>query len=174
MSEAARALEAGDLAVATRQMDAAARHIPEDCKLARDAASLNRAMLLFRQERSADALPLLRSLHAEKIVLQAEMAAAFESKDYEAFVEKAQSAAAGRRGTVDAFLMLASAYSCKYALTGAPEFQDLALRNLAEAKKAAGAPLTDIEQQIQYRLETREILSPEEFKRRYPRGWRGN
>ncbi|MGE5645073.1 MAG: hypothetical protein ACM336_04710 [Acidobacteriota bacterium] len=171
--QAARALDYGELALAVRLMNAAARHIPEDHALARDAASLTEAMRLMREERAAEALPLLLPFRARSIVLQAEMAAAFERKDYEAFVEKARAAAAVRPGTADAFLMLASADSCQYALTGEPQLKERALRSLAEAGRKAAGPLGEIEQQIKHRLETREILSPAEFRARYPRGWRG-
>lgn len=181
MKQAAKALEAGDFVEGARLMSSAARRIPEDPELAY-AATLARAMEFIRQERSAEALPLLLSFKAhyreprvlDSLIVQAEMAAAFERKDYDAFMDKAQSAAAGHPGTVDAFLMLASAYGCKYALTGELEYKNLTLHNLEQAKRIAGpesAALADIEQRLAHRLVTREILGPSEFKRRYPRGW---
>jgi hypothetical protein len=182
MKQAARALEAGDFVRASKLMDSASRHMPEEPQLAH-AASFSRALLLMERERAAEAVPLLQDFRAhyaepdavDALLARAETAAAFERRDYDAFLVKAQALSAGQPGSLDALLALTSAYACKYAITGQPEFKDLAWRSLGEAKRRAGPQgqmLADVGQRVEHRLATREILSPAEFNRRYPRGWK--
>jgi hypothetical protein len=69
---------------------------------------------------------------------------------------------------------LASAWACKHAQTGEPAFRERALECLEEAAKMAqGDPqFTEYEDRIRHRLDSREIITRDEFQRRFPNGWK--
>jgi hypothetical protein len=71
---------------------------------------------------------------------------------------------------------VASAYACKYAVTGTKEFRKQALEQLDRASKlvrpANAAEFRDYVTRIHHRLDTREVITRSEFHRRYPAGYR--
>ncbi|HXN48006.1 MAG TPA: hypothetical protein VN893_15270 [Bryobacteraceae bacterium] len=175
-----RAAQAGDFATAARLMQDAARRVPEAAEFG-DAGSFFQGIVFIQQDRDADAVPLLESYvsrhrdvtFAGDLLERARYGAAFDRKDYDAMLLKAQAIAARKPGTFDGAAALASAYACKYALTGQRQFKDFALQNLEAATKlGATAEVADITDRLEHRLATRQILSPAEFKKLFPNGWR--
>jgi hypothetical protein len=69
---------------------------------------------------------------------------------------------------------LASAYACKYAATGNEKFRKESLKRLDQARRLAGPkslPMQEYVERIQHRLDTRQILTREEFAKRFPSGY---
>ncbi len=177
---ARRAAAQGDLGAAAQAMEDASRLIPE-VKLD-GLASFYRGAALLQQDRATDALPFLTKAKAaapgvatiERMVVMAEQGAAFDAKDYDRFLDKSQELA--KQDPKDAFAegSVASAYACKYALTGSEEFRTQSLARLERAKALSTADPARFEEyaaRIRFRLETREIISKAEYDKRFPHGW---
>ncbi len=179
---AGRDLKTGQLDAALTRFESAARAVPESADLAAEINFL-KAIQLVQNDRSAEAVPLLRSYveaypgdpNAKQVLLQAEIGAAFEAGDYDAFLEKSQALAKQEPNDARAAAGVASAYACKYAAQGNEEFAAQARERLEAAGKLAPPADPDFEeysQRIRYRLATREIISRTEYHRRFPNGWR--
>src|SRR5262245_32875735 len=174
-----RAMRQGDVSGAAQWMEDASRLIPE-AKL-EGAAAFYRGAYLMQQDRSAEALAFLMKAKAatpgveaiEHAVALAEQGAAFDAKDYDTFLAKSQEMS--KRDPKDAFAVagVASAYACKYAVTGSEEFRTQSLAHLDKARAMSGADpaqFKDYEERIRYRLETREIINKAEYDKRFPQG----
>lgn len=161
---------------------AAAAQIPEVKELG-GMASFARGMKLLEEDQSAEAVQALNAARSSgcvpepvvaRLIAQAELGAAFDAKDYDTFLKLAQAYAAASPGDEMALASLASAYACKYAETGAEEYRNQSRQKLDEAARLAGADterLRDYRNRIDYRLDTREIISRKEFARRFPNGY---
>ncbi len=176
-----RALAAGDMTAAAVWMKAAASHVPEDRTLA-DLANFLEGMELCRQDRSGEAVPLLRRCGQalpeglktvrDKTLLHAESGAAFDSGDYEGFLAKQKKLLKQSPGDAQAIAGVASAYACKYAKSGKESDKQEALKLLESASQRSNGPeFEEYRQRILHRLYTREIIKQEEFHRRFPNGW---
>jgi tetratricopeptide (TPR) repeat protein len=181
--QASRLAKAGNYHEAAAKAESAAEHIPESEEI--KALSLCfRGADLMNDEKSSEAVKVLSELkdlnprfpHVEDALLQAEAAAAFDAKDYDTFLAKELESLKLRPNDPMARASVASAYACKYVQTGADDFKQKALEYLEKARSAPGAEaeggLAEYEQRIRYRLASREIVTREEFKRRFPNGWR--
>jgi tellurite resistance protein len=177
---AQRALTRSDLAAATREYEAAARHVPEDATLAATAAFFH-GLSLLQAEKEAEAVPLLKRAHSayprdkriEGILRQAEAGAAFEARDYSLFLEKEKAGAALDPRDPMAAAGVASALACQYAVSGDEASKSAALAQLRKASalaKGDRAAFEEYEARILHRLETREIISRAEYLRRFPSG----
>jgi hypothetical protein len=182
MRQASRAMEARRVEAAAALMASSSARVPESTDL-KDAAGFYRGLWLMTADKSAEALPLLRAYAAKypgdaaaELVLGAEMGAAFDAHDYDAFLAKAQEWAQRQKDNPIGVAGLASAYACKYAATQDESFRAQALELLHKAKASAGAQAAEIqeyEERTLYRLETRQIISPAEYKKRFPNGRKG-
>jgi len=178
-----RALNQHDIEKAADLSDAAARHIPEAPELGA-AANLYRGLVLLRDDKSAEALncfnkagqnPAAKGLGLVRFTLMAEAGVAFDGKNYDEFLRKQQAISALAPNDSVAVAGLASAYACKYAVTGSDEFRKTALKQLDQAHKLAGPSnqnLQEFNARIHHRLETREIITRQEYLRRFPSGYR--
>lgn len=173
-------LKSGNLERASARFNAAAQRVPEDPEL-RAAARYFQAVLLVNQERSAEAIPLLKEAVAIKpdspeytqAILQAEAGLAYEQKDYDRFLASEQTLAKQLPDDPIRALGVASAYACKFAATGEDSPKFMAERQIEAASKLKGADgpvFAEYVDRIRYRLETREIISRNEFLRRFPKG----
>ena len=107
---------------------------------------------------------------------QALIGKAFDEKDYDSMLASALEIAERYPQVDGSHALLASAYACQYAVSGKPEFREQALRTLEKARSLispedSGSGLHDYEQRIMHRLESREIITPDEFALRFPDGW---
>lgn len=171
--EAKRAMQRGDFDAHVTLIQTAAALVPEDRDLS-VAATLAQAMQFMQQDRAAEALPLLRQIQQQvpadptikRFVLIADAAAAFDRKDYDHFLAVEQEQMALVPNEPSAVAGVASAFACKYAVTGNPEFKQQALELLEKAKKLAppGSPeFADYEARIRFRIDTRRIISKKEY-----------
>ena len=161
---------------------AAAALVPESRPL-EDQADLFRAIDFMQQDKSAEALALLKLLQSRNhdprlapLIFEAEMGVAFDRQDYDAFLAKAREKAERTPGDIMAKASVASALACKYAATGDQRFAREAADALTEAQGLAGADtpeFADYEDRIRFRLATRQIVNSAEFDRRFPKGWHG-
>jgi tetratricopeptide (TPR) repeat protein len=182
MQRALRALKSGNVERAVALFDEAAERVPDEPGL-QALARYFRALMLVGQERSAEAIPLLKEALAinpneptlAAALLQAEAGLAYEQKDYDRFLEVEQTVAKKQPDNPIAALGVASAHACRYAATGDEAAKDLAERQIESASKMKGAEGPEFAEyldRIRYRLETREIISRNEYLRRFPNGRR--
>lgn len=180
MQRGLRNLKAGNLDRAVERFNAASERVPDEPQL-RALARYFQAMQMVNQERSGEAIPLLKealSIEPDNegfslALMQAEAGQAYDEKDYDRFLEAERTLAKRQPDEPMAALGIASAYACKYAATGDGESKDLAERQIETALKMKGAEGTAFEEyldRIRYRLETREIISRGEYVRRFPNG----
>jgi len=176
-NRAGRAYQAGDIDMAASLMTAAAMHVPE-CRAHQQEALLLQAIQLLAQDKSEEALPLLRQCAqygphkaCDYFLADAEAGAAFNRKDYAKFLEHSRVLAKMEPNDDTAALQVASALACKYAVTGEERFKLEALQATEQASglKHGSRPHFDYYvRRIQHRLNTREIITRKEFDRRFP------
>ena len=180
MLRGVRELQNENLERAVSLFNAAAEQVPEEPEIGAVARYFN-AALLVNQERSAEAIPLLKEALAIKpdesaytlALLQAEAGLAYEQKDYDRFLIAEQTLAERQPDDPIAALGIASAHACKYAATGEEAPRALAERQIEAASKMKGADgpaFAEYLDRIRYRLDTREIISRGEYLRRFPNG----
>jgi tetratricopeptide (TPR) repeat protein len=141
----------------------------------------NQAAKLYKEKKWDDAARLMReaaSLYPESPMLaegadSAEGTAAFERKDYDGFVQVAERSLRARPNSPGSAGMLASALACKYAVSGDPAFQTRSEEMLTKARQLAASSPADLsrekefEERTRYRLQSREIIEPVEYNRRF-------
>ncbi len=183
MVRAGRKIATGDVDHAIPLMESAAGLVPEAEDL-RTEIQLFKAIQLVQQDKSAEAVPLLHAHtrqfpqdeFARQLLLQAEIGAAFDAKNYDEFLEKSRTLAEKQPDNPVAVAGVASALACKYVSTGDETFARQANERL-EAAKSLSPPdspeFAEYSQRIRYRLATRTIITRTEFKRRFPNGWSG-
>ncbi|HWR16974.1 MAG TPA: hypothetical protein VN577_19250 [Terriglobales bacterium] len=100
-----------------------------------------------------------------------EVGLAFDHKDYDKFLSLAQESYRTKPDSMST-AQVASALACKYAVTGEPQFRTDAEQMLAKARDLATDDTQTTEYQeyyerIMHRLDSREIISREEYNRKY-------
>jgi len=165
----------GKLEEADVKMNAAAKLVPDAGGMSR-ISSFFHGLVLLRQEHSAEALkaieqaspdlgqtPLYQQAH-----VSAMMGAAFERRDYDAFLEQSLELMKQDPNDVQGIAAAASAYACKFAETGEEKYRAMSLELLERSERDPNAKLMgDYAARTRYRLETREIISPIEYQRRF-------
>lgn len=172
----------GDLDRAVELSASAAERVP-DYKDYLAIADLFTAIALIRDDNCQGALNLLKP-HQDYLgdldvyrywLLRAEGAVAFDDQQYETFLAKALQAHKLTGDDFDAY-SVASAYACRYAVTGEAEHKTQALTWLAKFSAIADADPEELAlftQRIHHRLVTREIIDRQEFLQRFPNGYQG-
>jgi hypothetical protein len=174
---AGRAYAAGDIDTAADLMTAAAAHVPESTVHYQEALLLQGIQLLAN-EKTEEAVQRLRECSrygSHKVCdffrATAEAALAFDRKDYDKFLEHSRVLMKLHPQDDSAVAQVASALACQYAATGDPAFKAEAERVLAQAADLSHESQAGFDyyvRRIRHRLDTREILSREEFDRRFP------
>jgi len=156
--------------------------VPESTDLAA-AASMYRGLSLLKDDKNAEALkcfqtaafhPATQGPMLSQFTLMAEAAVAFDAKNYDEFLKKEEALVKLLPTESHAVAGVASAYACKYALTGNEKYRKESLKRLDQARKLAGPnnpEMQEFVQRIQHRLDTRQILKREEFQKRFPSGY---
>lgn len=169
-----------DFEQAAVSMISAADFVPESEDL-RLLAAYMEGRYFFWEDKPKKALEKLKlcvnrlpsEYGVDDIMLQAKMGVAFDTNDYDVFLACAKSFDEKYPNDFMSKATVASAYACKYAETGDENFQKQAFSTLEQARKtAADDPyFKAYENRIIHRLHTREIISPDEFSKRFPDGW---
>jgi tetratricopeptide (TPR) repeat protein len=147
------------------------------------AAAFCRGLALMGADQSAEAVPYFKKCAKfspddatlQRLVLEAEIGAAFDAKDYDLTLAKSQELNALVPDDSLVVTKVASAHASKYAATGDAEHRRKAEELLGQARQLPGfdAPeMRQYEERIRHRLETREIIPAEEYARRFPNGWK--
>jgi hypothetical protein len=175
-----RLVRAGQIEAAAQKFSVVARDIPEASDLATLSDFYN-GLSLLQQDKAAEAVQPLRDVvkkdasnqNALELLDLAEYSAAFDRQDWNGFLEKAAAIARRKPGSFDAAASLASAYACKYATSGTPEFRERSLVELDNVKRSVAdqTRVADILDRVEHRLATRQILTPSQFAKQYPKGW---
>jgi hypothetical protein len=178
------ALEDGQVERGMALYASAAARIPEMPELS-VLPNFFEAQKLIAEEMYDEGLDLLRRTRQfagpdmagvyRQVELQAEIGKAFDGKDYDAFLAFANEAAELAPDSPSALGGVASAYACKYAVSGDESFRRQSLEHLERARAMARADheeFKEYETRIQHRLHTREILSREQFYKEFPNGWK--
>ena len=178
------AMVAGDIEQGTAYFLSASRRIPENAELQAYGAFYE-GMLLLSQDKSAEALKVLQSCrgrvgdesYLDDLIMNARVGVAFEQGEYEEFLRLALMMNEKHKDDPIYVGQLASAYACKYAQTEDEQYKAMSLaaldysRTLASSKPEDKEYCAEYEQRILHRLYTREIISLNEFNKRYPNGW---
>ena len=173
------AMSEGDIDRAAALMTAAADHVPEASDLRLHADYLQ-GISLLQQDKCDEAVvhfqrcqQLPPDMGVRSLTLQAEMSAAFNKKDYDRFLDRSQEWLRELPQDRTAVAAVASAYACKYAVTGDRQFRNRAMEMLEKAEGMKDQPLEPTyAQRILHRLESREIIDHDEFVKRFPNGWK--
>lgn len=178
------ALEAQQVDRGVTLLAAAAERVPEVPELA-IIPNLFKAGQLIKDEKDTKALALLEQTRVppksglgamrRDVELQARLRLALQERHFDQFLELAQQLVALHPDESNALGAAASAYACKYAVTGDAQYRAQALDYWDRAKKEAGdqqEAMDEFESRLQHRLETREIPSRKRFMERYPNGWK--
>jgi tetratricopeptide (TPR) repeat protein len=173
------AMQEGDIDRAAALIADAADHVPESGDLRLHADYLQ-GISLLQQDKCDEALahfqhcqqlPPTSGIHS--LTTQAEIGAAFNKKDYDRFLEKAQELLQQTPQDRTAVAVVASAYACKYAVTGDRQFYDKAMEMLQKADGLKNeSDDSTYSERILHRLESREIIDRKEFEKRFPHGWK--
>ena len=109
---------------------------------------------------------------AAELVENCEASVAFQQEDYDKFFEISARIAARNPDTSGYVALLASAFACRYAVTGDPVLKARADEALARAESLIRnaeerAAFDEYAERIRHRIETREIITRSEYNRRF-------
>jgi len=179
-SKAAGALIRQDAGQAAERMRSALKRVPESRDLQAFSAFFDGVHYLH-QNRPEEALTSLEKCRhslpstfgVDTLILDAKAGVTFNAKDYDGFVVTAKQMVSKNPDFHYSHAMLASAYACKYAATNDMAFCEHAMAALDRARAIGGSDpsFKEYEQRILHRLSTQEIITAEEFHRRFPNGW---
>ncbi|MFQ5602751.1 MAG: tetratricopeptide repeat protein [bacterium] len=180
MSRSFESFDQGDLQKASALMSSAAQRVPESEDL-QMLAHYTEGLRLLYEGQSAEAQEeflmcgetLPEEYNLDVLILQAEKGARFDSQDYDGFLRASKELAKLYPDDAITIGSVASAYACKYAISNDEKFKVKALDWLSKAQQLAGddEDFREYENRIQFRLYSQEIISNDEFKRRFPNGW---
>ncbi len=170
----------GDISEASKQMASASDKVPESQDL-RLTAVYFRGILCLNEDKCREALDLLKQCEnnfhpdfgVDNLIIHARMGLAFDESNYDEFLSCAKIMCKKYPNETMNIASVASAYACKYVETGNEEYQTEALDNLSKAKKMANDDpnFREYEERILHRIDTKDIISREEFVKRYPAGY---
>lgn len=169
-----------DMGQAAERMRTARNRVPESPDLQAFSAFFD-GVVYLQQDRPKEALASLEkcrhrvptTLGVDILILQAKAGVAFDAKDFDGFLATAKKLISKEPDVHFSYAMLASAYACKYAVTSDTAFREQAMAALDRAKAMSGGnpSFKEYEQRILHRLSTQEILTPQEFHKKFPNGW---
>lgn len=170
LDQAKRAMAKGDIARAAELSARAARHAPSP--EATDFARLYQAYNLLMQHKDAEALPILESVHGRfrddalysGILVNTRANVAFDRRDFDAFLHNTLEMEKRRPADRAAVTFVASAYSCKWAVTGDDQWKQKAEAQLAKAEQLPPDKSAErMVRRIRHRFQTKTILTDAEY-----------
>jgi hypothetical protein len=177
-------IKAGDFATTAKLFKSAAEKVPE-VKGISAMASFYQGITFLKENKSVEALKLFNSCRAnipssfpiEEMIANAEVGVAFDNKDYDKFLAIATQLSEKYPDDPRNMAQISSAYACKYAVTGDEQFKKQSLEYLEKAKSMSQKKnglneFAEYEDRILYRLETRDIISRDDFKKKFHNGWK--
>ncbi len=181
LKQSYKAMAEGKIEKAVELANKASEKVPESRDL-KVVCVIHSGILALKNDNNEQALSLFESCrgavspeHLDPLVAQARIGLAFNNRDYDSFMTIAKKLSDRNPEVANYQAVLASAYACKYAVTGNQQYKDSSLECLAAVDKAyPNEPAKDkgYKQRIFYRLHTREIISTKEFQKKFPNGWK--
>ena len=169
-----------DMGQAAARVRTALSRVPESSDLQAFSAFFD-GVFYLQQDKSGEALASLEKCRrrlpstfgVDILILRAKAGVAFNARDYDGFLMIAKEMIVKKPEVHFTYAMLASACACKYAVTRDTAFHEQSMAALDRARAISGGDpsFKEYEQRILHRLYTQEILTPEEFHRRFPNGW---
>jgi hypothetical protein len=109
------------------------------------------------------------------LMLSFDAGAAYEKKDYDQFVARSEQYVKAEPNSPGAAGELASAYACKFAVTGDPAWKQKAEDLLEKSRQLSQSPddqkaFEEYAERTRYRLSSREIIDKVEYDRRFRAG----
>lgn len=173
----------GDYNSATNLMHLASIKVPEVEDI-RTLTSYFHGVDLLVKDSSAEALvefnkckdKLPTEYDLDLLINQAKIGKAFNQKDYKGFLEATLESFARDSTTAFSYASVASAYACIYADEGSENAKEKALFYLDKAKMLDENDEENKEyvNRIEHRIETKNIITRNEFVERFPNGWTKN
>ena len=162
---------------------AASEHVPDYAPFQKLAQFYRGAYLLQIEDKPKEALELILGVQkfyledrlVQAYVIWAEQYIAYQDKDYALFLKKAKAKMKLYPGDWLFAAQVASGHAYIYAATGDQRQKAECRKAIREAGKLApqDAPaVAEYYQRIEHRLDTREIISGEEFRERFPDGYK--
>lgn len=180
LKQSFKAVAEGELEKAVDLINKASQKVPESQDL-KKLYSFHSGMLALKNDNNEQALSLFEICresippeHLDPLIAQARIGLAYNNKDYDTFVVISKELSDKNPEESYYKAQLASAYACKYAVTGDQQYKDASLVCLAAVDKMPSEPSKrdpNYKQRILYRLQTREIISAADFHAKFPNGW---
>lgn len=168
-----------DVSNAAYFMTKAAEEVPETRDLVEMAAYF-RGIEFLSKDKSALALAefnkctdLGGDFHVNQLVLNAEVGAAYDKKDYPMFLKTSRAVLELDSTVAQSWAGVASAYACLYAQNGQDSLKQLSLQYLQKARKMddTSAISKDYTGRILYRIDSKQIISRDQFLKKFPNGY---
>lgn len=111
--------------------------------------------------------------HINELTLQAEMGSAFDKQDYQLFLTTAKAFLQLDTTKSQSWASVSSAYACLYAQNNTDTLRQQALTYISKAKAIddTSADAKDYYGIIQYRIDSRQIITREQYKQKFPNGY---
>ena len=179
LKKANQASEQKNVTGAADYMTRASKEVPEAQDVG-EMASYYTGIDLLTKDKSTQALKefdnckdLPPELHVNDLVLQAEMGSGFDKKDYKLFLTASKAFLKLDTTQAQSWAGVASAYACLYAQNNADSLKEQSLKyfNKARALDDTSAAAKEFYGRISYRLDTRQIISKEQYDQKYPKGY---
>jgi len=163
-------------------MERASANVPEVKEIGA-LANYFKAVDLLQKDKSTEALAVLDNckdlppdFHINQLVLQAEMGSGFDKKDYNLFLTSSKALLQLDSTKADAWASVSSAYACLYSQNGTDSTKALSIRylNRSKALDDTSADAKEYIGRILYRLDSKQIISKDEFDKKFPNGYTSN
>ena len=171
---------AGFYTQAAERMTSASEKVPEVEELS-TLASYFRGIARLTEDKSAEALVEFNQC-ADKmpaeynmgiLINQATIGATFDNKDYEGFLKASMKQLELDSSNATFWTSIASAYACIYADKGDESARKNAFLYLQKARSidSTSADAREYYNMVEYRIDSKKIISREEFLQQFPNGW---
>ncbi len=173
--------ENGDFNKASQTIIAASSLVPESEDM-QILVSYFKGTELLINDKSEEALIELKKCNGilpdeynvNVLILQAKTGSAFDTKNYEEFLEVSKQSLALDTTSAISYIGVASAYACLYAQNNTIETKENALEYLKKAKAidSTSDEIKEYLNRIEYRIYSKNIITGKEFLEKYPNGWK--
>ncbi|WP_309640688.1 hypothetical protein [Flavobacterium sp.] len=173
----------GDYSNATNLMNSASIEVPEVEDL-KTLKTYYKGVEYLTKDKNDEALKefnicknkVPQDYNINVLILQAKIGSCFNKKDYNGFLLASKENFKIDSTSSMSFSSVASAYACIYADKGDLNAKKLALENIEKAKLIDNKSTESkfYYNFLDYRITTRQIITREEFIKKYPNGWTKN
>jgi len=174
------ASDTGNFEAAYIHIETASEQVPENHEL-KTLASYFKGVYYLQNDKASKAYPLLLACEQDlpydydvsRMVRQARISMNFDDADYEGFLSGTQEQLELDKSIPLSWASVASALACIYATTDNDSFRLESLRHIMKAKELSSysEEIQEYTMRINYRLQSKEIITTEEFYAKFPNGW---